>query len=295
MRTSEKRYDYLGFKYTAPYEAVLVATLNLYLDDSGTRHPTRKIGKKAAHGYDWFSLGGILVHSDDEKEARSAHRAFCEKWDLKVPLHSSEIRSQKENFEFLRGWAKEKQGRFYEELYLLMRDVPVVGIACVVDRPGYNSRYLERYEKNPWMLCKTAFSVVVERGVKHAIAQGVKLRVHPERCNKEEDGRLDGYYRALKADGMPFSKDTSEKYAPLSQEQFTSTLYEFQLKNKTSPMAQFADLYLWPMCMGGYHAGNKTYARLLADGKLIECRLTQDEHSTLGSKYSCFEGVDRKS
>ncbi|KAA3503942.1 MULTISPECIES: DUF3800 domain-containing protein [Rhizobium] len=272
----------------------MVATLNLYLDDSGTRHPTRKIGKKAAHGYDWFSLGGILVHSEDEEEARSAHRIFCEKWELKIPLHSSEIRSQKENFEFLRGWAKEKQNLFYEELYLLMRDVPVVGIACVVDRPGYNSRYLERYEQNPWMLCKTAFSVVVERGVKHAIAQGVKLRVHPERCNKEEDARLDGYYKALKADGMPFAKDTSEKYAPLSQEQFTSTLYEFQLKNKTSPMAQFADLYLWPMCMGGYHAGNKTYARLIADGKLIECRLSEEDHSTLGSKYSCFENVERK-
>lgn len=269
-------------------------TLNLYLDDSGTRHPSHKIGKKPAHGYDWFALGGILVRSDEEESARELHSKFCEKWEIVAPLHSSEIRSQNENFEFLRRWDKEKLEAFYDELYGLMREAPVMGIACTVDRPGYNGRYLEQYKQNPWMLCKTAFTVVVERAAKYAIGQNMKLRVHPERCNKTEDASLEGYYKALRSEGMPFAKDNSDKYRPLSPEQLNQTLYEFKTKNKTSPMAQLADLYLWPICMGGYNMSNRPYQRLMEDGKLIDCHIEENERPTLGCKYSCFENVQRK-
>jgi hypothetical protein len=139
-----------------------------------------------------------------------------------------------------------------------MRDAPVMGIACVVDRPGYRARYLEKYQQQPWMLCKTAFSIVLERAAKFARTEERKLRVHPERCNKAEDGMLRGYYLDLKANGSPFAAATSEKYGPLSQPELNETLYELDFKFKSSPMAQLADLYLWPICMGGYHAGNAT-------------------------------------
>lgn len=268
-------------------------TLNLYLDDSGTRHATHKVGKKAAHGYDWFALGGILVQSDEEEVARASHYAFCKKWEISAPLHSSEIRSRNENFEFLRGLEADKLSLFYEELYGLMRDVPVIGIACTVDRPGYNGRYLEQYKQNPWLLCKTAFTVVVERAAKFAIARNMPLRVHPEMCNKVEDAHLQQYYEALKAEGMPFAKDNSDKYRPLSKEELKQTLYEFKTKSKSSPMAQLADLYLWPICMGGYNSNNRPYQRLLQDKKLIDCHLGEEERPMLGSKYSCFEHVSR--
>ncbi|WDZ81672.1 hypothetical protein PWG15_35700 (plasmid) [Ensifer adhaerens] len=122
----------------------------------------------------------------------------------------------------------------------------------------------------------------------------MKLRVHPERCNKAEDANLEGYYKALKAEGMPFARDNSDKYGPLIREQLTQTLYEFKTKQKTSPMAQLADLYLWPICVGGYHASNRPYQRLTDDGKLIDCHIKEDERPMLGSKYSCFENVERK-
>ncbi|RWB24410.1 MAG: DUF3800 domain-containing protein [Mesorhizobium sp.] len=269
-------------------------TLNLYLDDSGTRHPTRDPGKKAEHGYDWFALGGVLVRSDEEAAARDLHRSFCEKWDVKAPLHSSEIRSQNLNFDWLRGLDEAEQKQFYEELYIMMRDAPVTGIACTINRPGYNARYLEMYQKHPWQLCKTAFSVVVERAVKFARSKELRLRIHPERCNKPEDACLKSYYDTLKAEGMPFAKDNSGKYAPLTPKEFNETLYEFQTKEKSSPMAQFADLYLWPICMGGYHAKNRPYRRLMEDKKLIECQLKEEDWPMLASKYSCFEGVERK-
>lgn len=105
---------------------------------------------------------------------------------------------------------------------------------------------------------------------------------------------LQGYYKALKTEGMPFAKDNSDKYGPLTREQLTQTLYEFKTKQKTSPMAQLADLYLWPICMGGYHASNRPYQRLTDDGKLIDCHIKEDERPMLGSKYSCFENVERK-
>lgn len=269
-------------------------TLNLYLDDSGTRHPTRNPGKRAEHGYDWFALGGILSRSDEEHISRGNHRTFCDSWKIEAPLHSSEIRSQNENFDWIRGLSQSEKARFYEELYCLMRDSPVTGIACTIDRPGYNCRYLEMYQKQPWQLCKTAFSVVVERAAKYAKSQGLRLRVHPERCNKPEDRNLKAYYDELKSAGMPFSANSSGKYAPLTSAEFGDILYEFSPKDKASPMSQFADLFLWPICMGGYHATNRPYKRLMEDGKLIECLLDNADLATMGSKYSCFDHIERK-
>lgn len=272
----------------------MVDVINFYLDDSGTRHPTRNPGRRADHGYDWFALGGILVNDKDEDEARALYKKFCKDWDITSPLHSSEIRSQNENFLWLRGLEKEDRERFYEELYQLLRNAPVIGLACVVDRPGYKARYLEMYEKAPWLLCKTAFSVAVERAAKNARSRDCRLRVSPERCNKPEDNLIKGYYRDLKAEGLPFATDNSEKYGPLSAKEFGETLYELKPKYKTSPMAQLADLFLWPICMGGYNATNRPYARLMADGKLIECTLPEDQWPFLATKYSCFDLVERK-
>lgn len=268
--------------------------LNLYLDDSGTRHPSKKPGKKAAHGFDWFALGGVLVRDEDEDEARRLHAAFIGKWGVSTPLHSSEIRSQNEGFFWLRDKDNDEQAAFYEELYCVMRDAPVTGIACVIDRPGYNARYAEKYKENRWVLCKTAFSVIVERAAKFAISQGRRLRVLPEKCNKPEDAALTAYYRELRTEGLPFDAQNSGKYAPLTKDQFAATLYDLRFKEKSSPMAQLADLYLWPVCMGGYHDENRPYRRLMSDGKLIECLLDSADHAARGTKYSCFEGVVRK-
>jgi hypothetical protein len=167
-------------------------------------------------------------------------------------------------------------------------------LACVVDRRGYNNRYFELYQQKPWLLCKTAFSVVVERAAKHALRLGYRLRIAPERCNKFEDGLLRGYYDALVREGMPFAPQSSDKYRPLRSNDLGQILYDFKLKMKSSPMVQLADLYLWPICIGGYHASNRTYARLMNDGKLMECQLASEDWSMLASKYSCFDQIKPK-
>lgn len=266
---------------------------HLYIDDSGTRHPDKKPGRVPKHKHDYFALGGILVKKEDEDEARTLHESFCKKWEIEKPLHSSEIRSKANGFAFIGKLFPEQQTAFYEDLYGFMRDCPVIGIGCVIDRAGYNFRYGEKYGIQKWQLCKTAFNICVERAAKYAASKDCRLKIFPEKCNKTEDALLLQYYAEMRNNGMPFDKGNSEKYRPLAHEDLSKILCEFKIKQKTSPMAQLADLYLWPMCMGGYHAENRPYKRLKEDGKFIDCLLNEEERETMSIKYSCWEHVEK--
>jgi len=173
-----------------------------------------------------------------------------------------------------------------------MLNLSVIGLACVIDRPGYNSRYREKWGRNRWLLCKTAFCVAVERAAKFAISEGAVLRVFPERTSKVDDELLRGYFDDLRISGHPFDKKNAADYSPLTAEQYKTVLYDFKTKFKSSAMAQVADMYLWPMCMGGYHRSNRAYKALVEAGKLIDCRLEGKQLAELGVKYSCFENVN---
>jgi hypothetical protein len=181
----------------------MVKVVNFYMDDSGTRHPDHNPGKRAAHGYDWFALGGVLVKNDDEAQARDLYAEFCEDWGIDYPIHSVEVRGTTGGFSWLKDLPKSEKDEFYEELYQLLRVMPVFGLACVIDRPGYNDRYRAKYGRQRWALCKTAFTIAVERAAKYARGQNARLRVVPERCNRKEDAVLKEYYENLKTEGYP--------------------------------------------------------------------------------------------
>jgi uncharacterized protein DUF3800 len=271
--------------------------MHLYLDESGTRHPDRSPGKRAAHDRDWFALGGVLLKQEDEYTARQHHALFMENWGLDPDvdlLHSTEIRNKTGRFSWLGALTQAEHDRFLNDLYELMSAPPFLGFACVIDRPGYNARYREKYGREQWSLCKTAFSVLVERAAKYAQGAGYRLKVFVERSDRGVDGWMEGYYEQLRAQGLPFDADSMGKYSPLTPEQLKQTLYEFRTKNKTSPVMQIADLYLWPMAMGGYHRSNRTYARLMEDRKLIDAHLSGDDVAMLGIKYSCWDDVQVK-
>lgn len=265
--------------------------LHFYLDDSGTRNPDRNAGCDFDPDRpDWFALGGILLKEEDEELARELYSAFCEEWGINYPLHSSDIRFRKGNFEWLKHVSTGEFERFHESISQMLISMPVHGIACVIDRPGYNHRYLERYGRDRWSLCKTAFSVVVERAAKAAITDDRRLRIYPERADKQADRWLKGYFEGLRTEGMPFASATSDKYAPLTQSVLQHTLREFRPKFKSSPLVQIADLYLYPMCRAGY-GQYLPYSILMENGKLIDCSLPPDSQASLGIKYSCFELV----
>jgi len=262
--------------------------MSLYLDDSGTRNPDRKIPEQYMFR-DWFALGGFLTKEEDEGAIETAHAAFCGNWGINYPLHSYDIRSATENFTWLAALGDREHRQFMRELGEMLLSVPVVGYACVIDRPGYNKRYREKYGRQTWMLCRTAFAVVVERAAKHAKANGCRLRVYVEESDETSDHMIRGYYKALRTEGMPFAVEAMAKYAPLSKDDLAFMLYDLKFKAKSSPLAQIADLYTYPIARGGYDPEYLPYNQLKDSGKLIDCLLEDEEVPHLGIKYSCFE------
>lgn len=273
----------------------MVAVSTFYIDDSGTRHPDHQ-AHEAHHGYDWFALGGVLIDDDQLPSANAQIAAFRLRWPQlgTAPLHSYEIRGRHENFAWL-GNDAGVRNQFLGELEQLLFALPVIGIACVIDRPGYNHRYREKYGRERWSLCKTAFDVVVERAVKLASEKDRKLRIYVERCSKADDAVLRGYYNSLKDSGHSFDANAASIYNPLASVDYTHTLYEFRTKEKSSKLMQIADIYLWPMCIGGYDEGNRAFSALKKAGKLIDCVLPRELIAERGIKYSCFDLVKQAS
>jgi hypothetical protein len=264
--------------------------LNFYMDDSGTRAPNRRPLPFDSHRHEFFALGGVLINEEDEGAARTAYEEFRHRWSIDYPLHSVEIRHSSHAFSWLKRGADEYE-KFMRDLSRFLTTIDVVGLACVVDRPGYDARYREKYGRRQWHLCQTAFSVVVERAAKYARDSGRKLRVMPERSSRDDERRIRAYFGCLREKGAPFDSQSSSQYAPLRADEFCDTLYELRFKAKSSPMAQVADLYLWPLAIAGYDEGNRAYGLLKNAGRLIESRLPEPQLATRGTKYSCFELV----
>jgi hypothetical protein len=262
-----------------------------YVDDSGSRHPDRHPAADAAK-HDWFALGGVLVSESDISAAEVAIDRFRERWPemRDSPLHSVAIRARSGTFRWLANASAERKTRFMTELTELMTSLPVVVLACVVDRRGYNHRYKERYGRERWSLCRTAFTIAVERAAKFAESRGARLRVYVEHSDKKTERRLKRYYDEMRNSGSPFDPDTSAKYRPLAADKLAKSLLEFRVKTKTSRLMQIADLALWPACKGGYEPANRAYLALKEAGKLIDAYCTAD-NGVQGIKYSCFDVV----
>lgn len=269
-----------------------MSDLHFYIDDSGTRSPDRK-EVAIPPPRDWFALGGVLIRSEHERVAREMRATFCDEWNIDYPLHSENIRFKSGNFKWLKTLEKADQDRFYDGLGAMLTSLPVLGLACVIDRPGYNHRYLEKYGRQRWSLCKTAFSVIVERAVKLSMNEGRRLRIFPERADKDSDGKLKRYYTELREQGMPFARGGDAKYQPLRQSELFKTLREFRPKYKSSPLVQVADLYLYPMCRNGYQS-YRPFGELENAGRFVDCSLQEEEIPLLGIKYSCFDLVHGK-
>jgi hypothetical protein len=281
------------FTFNKAMEWRMSRILNFYMDDSGTRTPDRRPLPYDPKVRDFFALGGILINEDEEAAARKLHSDFCLRWSISYPLHSVEIRHSTGRFTWQRRDAAER-GKFMHGLTRMLLSLEALGIACVIDRPGYDARYREKYGRRQWYLCQTAFAIVVERAIKFARRKGRRLRVMPERSSKADDERLARYYHDLKANGPPFERTSSAGYEPLTSTEFAESLHEIRFKSKSSPMGQVADLFLWPMAIAGYDPSNRAYLALKNAERLIESRISAEDATISGSKYSCFDLVRRE-
>lgn len=163
---------------------------------------------------DYFALGGVLVEDEARGQVYEMHRAFADRWELQAPLHSTKIRGRREAFSFL-SKEPDKAAAFHAELEELILSAPTTALACVINRPGYVARYAEKYPE-PWLLCQTAFAILVERAAKHAKRSGKRLVIHFEESGKKEDRALMAYMKTMKATGMPFEGSAVAGYESLT-------------------------------------------------------------------------------
>lgn len=264
--------------------------MEIYFDDSGSRFPDHKGEDTASTGRDFFALGGILFNTEDARLIASAYNAFRAKWEITYPLHSNSIRFATGRFTWLGALEPEKKQEFYADLDSMFAQQPLLALACVISRPGYNARYEKLYGERRWMLCKTAFAILIERAAKFADSRGRQLRVHFEESGQREDPDITNYQKDLKTSGMPFSTPTSSKYAPLGAESFRKILIDSPERHKKASLfCQLADLVLYPIARGKYEATYRTYEFLKTFNKLVDCVVSPQEAEILGVKYSCFD------
>lgn len=265
------------------------AEYHFYMDDSGSRDPDRNPNTDSTE-LNCFALGGLLIHSADVEVAKNAISAFRSRWGKMndAPLRSYDIRNRTKGFRWLDSLLPERRNEFMNDLTELITSLPIHVLACVIDRAGYNKRYMKMYGERRWKLCRTAFNIAVERAAKVAIHDGVRLRVYVERSDKRTEQQFRTYFDELRDTGPPFSAATSEKYRPLIPGQLHKTLFEFRVKTKESLLMQLADLVLWPVCRGRYDKNDRAYAALVKAEKLLDARCTE-ENGLLGIKYSCFD------
>jgi Protein of unknown function (DUF3800) len=266
----------------------------LYIDDSGSRHPNHEPNIQRTDTLDWFALGGVLIDVDDLKPAIAFHKAFVEKWKIVTPLHSTKIRGKRKEFSWL-GTDTKKADVFYQELNDMLLAQPVLGFACVIDRPGYNSRYAEKHGQDRWLMCKTAYCILLERAAKFVHSQNGIMEVFFEEAGRTEDRNLQNYHRLLKLEGMPFDKGNSSQYGGLSKDDFNKiVLGDAQRLTKDSPLIQLADMYLYPIVKGGYDKDYQPYRDLMRANRIVDAIIDNDMRSTNGIKYSCFDLVKNK-
>ncbi|MBF0307820.1 MAG: DUF3800 domain-containing protein [Alphaproteobacteria bacterium] len=264
---------------------------HLYLDDSGNRLLDNKGGKAPGRndGLDYFALGGLLIASEDVDLEISRYRALTEKHDIAYPLHSHKIRTRKEEFRWLES-DPDRARLFYKDFEQYIHGMSGLVTGCVIDRPGYNARFQGKYGDQRWEPAKSAYTIAVERAAKYAIINGRKLIVYVEQTGKHEDREISEYHSSMRNSGMIFDDEKSSKYSPLDADSLRNTLsVRPSFVTKKHPLAQIADMVLYPIVKGKYNPSYPPYRILVESKKLIDCVLSDDLVSAIGIKYYCFD------
>jgi hypothetical protein len=266
----------------------MMGTLHLYLDESGVRIPNFSPEIARSDNMDYFAFGGALIDEEDIGAVIAAHVGIVQRWSLTGPLHSTKIRGRRKHFSWLKV-DKAKESDFLSDLENTILALPIIGTACVVDRPGYVARYAGQYAK-PWLLCKTAYAILIERAAKFASLNHKRLKIFFEEAGAKEDKDIVEYTKLLRSEGMPFDRNNSQPYSGLEASDFQLILMgEPNRITKNVPMIQFSDLILYPMAKGGYDPRYPPYEKLTRAGLLVDCHIKVAERPSCGIKYSCFD------
>lgn len=264
-------------------------TLHLYIDDTGTRCPNIKPSVERKDKMDHFAFGGYLVFDYDVKKIEEHHQQLKQDFALTTPLHSTAIRGKRRGFNWLNK-DDDKVRAFYKALNTFIIEAPIYATACVIDRPGYDKRYRSRYGNDRWQLCKSAYSILIERSAKFAASQSCKLAVYVEHTGKRENTLLKQYHRDIYDHGMPFNPSTSGQYNPLGSNDFSNILFKNpNFMPKDSARLQLADLVAYAIAKGQYDPEYRSFRELHDRNKLIDNVLGGEAIAELGIKRYCFD------
>lgn len=264
-------------------------TYDLYVDDSGSRLPDKRTdpAEDRKDRMNAFALGGFLVKSEEASYVYDMHARLIEDFGIEGVLHSHKIRGCQGEFRWLKNHP-ERASEFYHRVTHMLTRSPLLATACVVHRPGYRGRYDPLYGSQRWLLCKSAYTILVERAAKYARRHGRRLRVYVEASGKKEDQAIKEYHRALLDQGMLFDAGRSSIYSPLQQQDFASALFKNpKFIKKDNPYAQVADLLLYPLVKSGYDPHYRPYVDLYQAGNLIDVCVGSPDRE--GVKYYCFD------
>ncbi len=229
-----------------------------------------------------------MLRGEDHDAVKHEIFAFMHKWKFKAPLHYTDMHSRKAGFAWLGRRPQREQEAFLAEWREILCRIPVIGIGCVVDRPGYVARgYLAKHS-DKWLLCRSAFDITVERAVKIARSERRKLHIVFEQ-DAAINQTITGYFENLKENGLAFNSQNSAKYQPLSQADFAETLGRIAHKPKSHTYLQVADSYIYAICRGAYQ---KKYwlSRSLHEAKRLSDYCAPDElGKQVGIKLYCFD------
>jgi hypothetical protein len=262
--------------------------LNLYIDESGSRHPDKK-SDQTRKGRDWFALGGFLIAEEDELNLKQRHSNFIERWSIRSPLHMTDMLSCKKSFSWLGRSTAAERDRFWSEYTSFLSGLPVLGTGCVIDRPGYVARgYLKKHGNDKWLLCRSAFDILVERSAKLAKLQNRRLRVVFEGDVGIND-TIKGYFKNLKTNGLAFDPGTSQKYKPLAREELAILLYDIEYKDKKNVLVQVADTFVYSIARQRYEKRFNIFCHLRDNRRIINFALDNEHIPEMGIKYYCFD------
>ena len=261
--------------------------ITLYMDETGNRHPDKK-SDSSRIGRDWFGFGGVLIRGEDNDDARQRLDSFADRWKLRGPAHMTDMLAEKKKFAWLGRKSQTVVDNFWNDWRDVLTRSNVIGLGCIVDRPGYLARgYLEKHA-DPWLICRSAFDITVERAVKIALMEERKLHVVFE-SDPGINSTITSYFNNLKTSGLAFDKSNSGKYQPLGKEQFANTLGRIQHKPKAHPLLQIADSYIYAMARYKYDKKFALYRHLRDRKRIADFCLPQECLPHMGVKYYCFD------
>lgn len=274
---------------TPPQRGVAAPLLHLYIDETGIRNPDHKPDPNSTR--DWFALGGIIIKAEDEDGAKSAHQDFYHRWPaMRCPLHMTDMLSERKGFAWLGKLGTDDIDRFWSEYRRFLTSLPVLGAACVIDRPGYTARgYTSLHGDKRWMLCRSAFDILMERAAKFAIYHGRRIRLFYEGANPTADQMIEGYFHRLRTEGLAFDPAQSAKYTPLNVDSFAATLLSIERKDKSSRMMQVADSYVYALSRGKYDRKFPLYRRIIEKSRMINSAVPSEIAGSVAVKYYCFD------